>query len=90
MSSSEAARKLLLGDGTNKPKLEYFNIEGVAEQVRIALTIAEVPFDDVTIAFPDWVDKKPTTKHGQLPELILPSGKIITDSLAMLRLAGEA
>ena len=90
MSSSEAARKLLLGDGTTKPKLEYFNIEGVAEQVRIALSIAEVPFDDVTIAFPDWAAKKPTTKHSQLPELILPSGKIVTDSLAMLRLAGEA
>ena len=81
-SSSEAARKLLLGDGTTKPKL--------AAQVRIALTIAEVPFDDVTVAFPDWGAKKPTTKHGQLPELILPSGKIVTDSMAMLRLAGEA
>jgi glutathione S-transferase len=31
--------------------------------------------------------KRPTT---QLPELTLPSGRIVTDSMAMLRLAGEA
>ena len=40
MSSAEAARKLLLGDGTTPLKLEYFGIEGVAEQVRIALSVA--------------------------------------------------
>jgi len=89
MSSSEAARKLLIGD---KPlKLEYFAIEGVAEQVRIALAVADVPFDDVTVdASSEWAEKKPTTKYGQLPEMTLPDGTVITESMAMLRLAGEA
>jgi len=88
--NSEAARQLLLGDGSSRPKLEYFDIQGVAEQVRIALACADVPFDDVRVAFPDWSAKKATTQHGQLPELTLPDGTVATDSLAMLRLAGEA
>lgn len=90
MSSSEAARALLVGDGTKKAKLEYFAIEGVAEQVRIALSVADVPFEDVTLTFAEWQEKKPTTKYGQLPELTLPDGTVVTESMAMLRLAGEA
>mmetsp|Transcript_16050 Transcript_16050/g.34712 ORF Transcript_16050/g.34712 Transcript_16050/m.34712 type:complete len:243 (-) Transcript_16050:206-934(-) len=91
MSSSEAARNLLTGNGGTTPlKLEYFAIEGVAEQIRIALSVAGVPFDDVRIPFSEWPAKKPTTKYGQLPEMILPNGMIITESMAMLRLAGEA
>jgi glutathione S-transferase len=91
-SSTNAARDLLIGpDGSSaKPKLLYFGIEGVAEQVRIALSIANVPFDDVTFPFPEWSTIKPTTKYGQVPELTLPDGAVITDSQAMLRLAGEA
>jgi glutathione S-transferase len=87
-SSSEAARKLLIGD--KQLKLEYFAIEGAAEQVRIALSVADVPFDDATIDFSEWQTRKPTTKYGQLPEMTLPNGSIITESMAMLRLAGEA
>mmetsp|Transcript_4352 Transcript_4352/g.9689 ORF Transcript_4352/g.9689 Transcript_4352/m.9689 type:complete len:244 (-) Transcript_4352:123-854(-) len=89
-SNIDQARKLLIGDGITPLKLEYFAIEGVAEQVRIALAVAEVPFDDVRIGFSDWAVKKPTTKYGQLPEMILPDGDVITESMAMLRLAGEA
>lgn len=89
-SSIQEARQLLLGDGTTPLKLHYFNIEGVAEQVRIALSLANVPFDDIHIPFSEWPAKKPTTKYGQLPEMTLPNGHIITESMAMLRLAGEA
>ena len=89
-SSSEAARKLLVGDGTTPLKLEYFAIEGVAEPVRIALSIANIPFQDITFPFIEWSAKKPTTKYGQLPEMTLPNGDVITESMAMLRLAGEA
>jgi len=88
--SSESARQLLIGDGKAPLKLEYFAIEGVAEQVRIALTVAGISFDDVGIPWGDWQNKKPTTKYGQMPELTLPNGTIITDSGAMLRLAGAA
>jgi len=88
--SSESARQLLIGNGKAPLKLEYFAIEGVAEQVRITLTVAGIPFDDVGIPWGDWQNKKPTTKYGQMPELTLPNGTIITDSGAMLRLAGAA
>lgn len=80
----------LLTSGANPLKLEYFDIEGVAEQVRIALSVANVPFEDVRIKFPDWATLKPTKKHLQLPEMILPDGTVVTDSMCMLRLAGEA
>ncbi|KAL7505080.1 hypothetical protein ACHAWX_000599 [Stephanocyclus meneghinianus] len=82
------ARSLLTG--STPLKLEYFNIEGVAEPVRIALSVASIPFDDVRIAFDEWSSKKPTTKHGVLPEMTLPGGEVVTDSMAMLRLVGEA
>lgn len=89
--SIEAARKLLIGgDGAVPLKLEYFAIEGVAEQIRIALSVADVPFDNATFPFSEWSSKKPTTKYGQVPEMTLPDGTLITESAAMLRLAGEA
>lgn len=88
--SAEAARQLLLGDGSTPLKFEYFNIEGAGEPVRIALSVAGVPFDDVQVTWPEWQAKKPTTKHGVLPEMILPDGTVVTESMAMLRLAGEA
>mmetsp|Transcript_12850 Transcript_12850/g.23096 ORF Transcript_12850/g.23096 Transcript_12850/m.23096 type:complete len:241 (-) Transcript_12850:175-897(-) len=89
--SIEAARELLIGNGTTPLKLEYFAIEGVAEPVRIALSVADVPFDDVGIDFKDWFStKKATTKYGVVPEMTLPDGSLVTESKAMLRLAGEA
>jgi len=88
--SSEAARKILIGDGATPLKLEYFAIEGAAEQVRIALSVAGVPFDDVTFPFSEWPTKKLTTKYGVVPEMTLPDGSAVTESMAMVRLAGEA
>lgn len=88
--STEAARNLLIGDGSAPLKVMYFAIEGVAEQVRVALAVADVPFEDVLVQFKDWGTIKPTTKHGVMPEMTLPSGEILTESMAMLRLAGEA
>ena len=80
----------LLTAGDGKLSLHYFSIEGVAEQVRITLSVAGIPFEDVRVPFSEWQTKKPTTKYGQLPEMILPNGQLITESMAMLRLAGEA
>jgi len=89
MTQPQSAHDLLTsGDG--KLSLHYFSIEGVAEQVRIALSVASIPFEDVQVPFSEWQTKKPTTKYGQLPEMILPNGQLITESTAMLRLAGEA
>jgi glutathione S-transferase len=86
---TQSARDLLTSGG-GKLQLIYFPIEGVAEQVRIALSVAGIPFDDIHVPFSEWPTKKPTTKYGQLPEMILPNGQLITESMAMLRLAGEA
>lgn len=80
----------LLTSGDGKLSLHYFSIEGVGEQVRIALSLAGIPFEDIRVPLSEWQTKKPTTKYGQLPEMILPSGQLITESMAMLRLAGEA
>lgn len=80
----------LLTSGDGKLSLHYFAFEGVAEQVRIALSVAGIPFEDIRVPFSEWQTKKPTTKYGQLPEMILPNGQLITESMAMLRLAGEA
>lgn len=88
MTKTTAYDLLTAGDG--KLQLHYFAIEGVAEQVRIALSIGGIPFEDIHVNSPDWKAKKPTTKYGQLPEMILPNGQLITESMAMLRLAGEA
>ena len=82
------ARALLTGPAP--VKLEYFPIGGVAEPIRVALSIAEIPFDDVRIPPDQWAAKKPTTKHGVMPEMTLPDGTVVTDSMAMLRLVGES
>lgn len=73
---------------SNTPvKLEYFDIAGAAEKVRLALVVSGVSFDDVRISFPDWPARKSTAKYGQLPIMTLPDGKEIYQSDAMLHWA---
>lgn len=66
-------------------KLTYFDIQGVAEKVRLALVLQDVPFEDERIKWPAWAEMKPTTKYGQLPLLTIDGKKTITQSDAMLR-----
>uniref|UniRef100_A0A7S2WA57 Glutathione transferase n=1 Tax=Eucampia antarctica TaxID=49252 RepID=A0A7S2WA57_9STRA len=70
-------------------KLEYFNIAGRAEKVRLALVLAGIPFEDIRIKSPDWPTRKATAKYGQLPIMTLPSGEEVYQSDAMLRYAGS-
>ena len=71
-------------------KLSYFDIEGVAEPVRLALTLAGIDFEDIRIKFPDWPELKAKTPYGQLPILELNgNGKLHTQSGAMLRFCGR-
>ena len=90
------ARDLLAGPaaaaqgGGKKLTLEYFNIVGVAERVRLALALNGVPFDDVRVAFADWKERKKTARYGQLPCMTLPDGREVYQSDAMLRTAGAA
>jgi len=75
------------GDG-EEVKLTYFDIEGVAEKVRLALTLNGVEFTDERIKFPEWAALKPTTKYGQLPVMTI-GDKAIAQSGAMLRWAAK-
>jgi glutathione S-transferase len=71
-------------------KLTYFDIEGVAEAVRLALLISGTPFDDVRVQFQDWPAMKPTTPNGQLPIMTIggDDANVKTQSKAMLRWVG--
>ena len=50
-----------------KIKVTYFNFEGAAEKVRLALAMTHTPFEDEHVSFADWAAVKPTLKYRQLP-----------------------
>eukprot|EP00927_Polykrikos_kofoidii_P020355 TRINITY_DN1963_c0_g1_i4.p1 TRINITY_DN1963_c0_g1~~TRINITY_DN1963_c0_g1_i4.p1 ORF type:complete len:218 (+),score=43.98 TRINITY_DN1963_c0_g1_i4:68-721(+) len=68
--------------------LTYFDIEAVAEKVRLALVMTGTDFEDKRIKFDEWTALKPTTPFGQLP-LLQVDDKVWTQSYAMLRWAGK-
>jgi len=70
-------------------KLENINIAGVAEKIRLALVVADIPFEEVRVNFADWPKRKATAKYGQLPIMTLPSGEEVHQSDAMLRYVGS-
>lgn len=76
---------------TNFPKikLSYFNIEGSAEKVRLALVAQGIPFEDQRITFPEWAEVKSTAKFGQVPLMYINDGNAIGQSYAMLRYVGR-
>jgi len=69
--------------------LTYFNIQGVGEKVRLALTLGQVPFTDTRVPFPEWPAMKPTTPYGQLPLMTIDDEPPFAQSAAMLRYAGK-
>ena len=75
---------------SNTIKLTYFDIEGVAEAVRLALVLSGTPFEDVRVQFPDWPAMKPSTPNGQLPIMTIggDDANVKTQSKAMLRWVG--
>lgn len=72
---------------TPKIKLTYFDIEGVAEPIRLAFILGGVPFEDDRIAFSEWGALKPKTPAGSLPVMTIDDGPMKTQSGAMLRWA---
>ena len=72
-----------------KLKLTYFNIEGAAEKVRLALKLGGLAFEDARVDFPNWPALKPTTPYGQVPLLEIDDGPPVTQSFAMLRYVGR-
>ena len=74
---------------TPKIKLTYFDIEGVAEPIRLAFALAGVDFEDDRVKFPQWAELKPKTPHGTLPIMTIDDGPVIVQSQAMLRYAAS-
>ena len=70
-------------------KLFYFDIEARGEPVRLALSLAKVPFEDNRVKFDEWAAFKPKTPSGQLPVLQVDDGPMRTQSMAMVRWIGS-
>lgn len=68
-----------------KIKISYFNIEGAAEKVRLALIAQGIPFEDHRIGMPEWEVLKPIAKFGQVPLMYINDGAPVGQSYAMLR-----
>jgi len=69
-------------------KLTYFDIQGVAEKVRLALVLGKIPFEDVRVQMADWPALKASTPYGQLPMMSIDGAEPMAQSDAMLRYAG--
>lgn len=78
-------------------KLYYYSATGKAQQIRLALAAADIEFEDVfaTCGFPpseeqklEWrkLGKNTTTN---IPMLVMPDGKVYTQSAAVLRVVGR-
>jgi len=71
-------------------KLTYFNIEGLAEKIRLALIIGKYEFEDIRINFDEWQSLKNNTPYGQLPILNLQNNNnTYAQSNAILRYVGK-
>ena len=71
-----------------RTKLEYFDIKGVGEKVRLAFALNGIEFDDVRVGRKAWPDRKASARYGQLPIMTLPDGTEVYQSDAMLRYVG--
>lgn len=61
----------------------------IATKSRLALTLANVPFEDVRVSSANWPELKPTLPYGQLPVLLMGDGSPLrAQSGAMLRWIG--
>ena len=71
-------------------KLTYFNIEGLAEKIRLALKIGKCDHEDIRINFNEWNDIKKNTPCGQLPMINIDGiEEPIAQSGAILRYVGK-
>ena len=74
-------------------KLSYFNIQGPAEKIRLALSIGKIPFEDKRIAMPgqseEWKEMKPNMPFGKVPVLEIDGKEMVSQSDALLRYAGR-
>jgi glutathione S-transferase len=73
-----------------KVTLTYFDFAGSrGEECRLALHLADVPFEDERITFDAWPARKATTPFGALPVLTVEGHPPIAQTNAILRLVGH-
>jgi glutathione S-transferase len=72
-----------------KIKLSYFDIEGIAEKIRLALKIGGLEFEDERFSFAQWPELKAKSPFGALPIMTIDDSPPITQSYAMLRYIGR-
>lgn len=79
-------------DDAKPLKLHYFRGYGRAEAIRLALTYAKVPYENVYYAFGGEDHQKAKTsgnlEFGQFPVLELQDGKFLAQSFSILRYVG--
>eukprot|EP00899_Mesostigma_viride_P021464 jgi/Mesvir1/29319/Mv01575-RA.1 len=69
-------------------KLTYFDIKGRAEGARLALTIGNIPFQDVRVTREEFLAMKPNLPFGSLPTIEV-DGQTFAQSNAILRYTGK-
>lgn len=72
--------------------LYYLPLRARAEPIRMVLEYGGVPYNDVTVSMQEWPTlktNKTIAPFGQLPSMQLPSGEIIAESGAIIRLAAK-
>jgi len=75
-------------------KLTYFGITGLGEPIRVALTLAGIPFEDDKLGGEAWGEKKKDPKYAncQMPIFEITEGgatTMMTQSRAILRYIGQ-
>jgi glutathione S-transferase len=80
----------IVEDLMSKPKVTYFDIAGSrGEEVRLALTIAGVAFDDIRLDREAFAKAKPDLPFGSVPTFEMEGLGVIGQSNAILRLIGR-
>ena len=70
-------------------KLSYFNLEGLAEPIRLMFKIANVEFEDHRFSFEEWPALKATFPNGSVPVLTNPKDDMVmTQSNGILKYFG--
>ena len=81
---AKAPKKMGAGKGL---KLEYFDLHGRTLSIRMLLWYTNMPFEDERLTFEQFGANKGAGKYpfGSVPELTLPDGKVLYQSLAITR-----
>jgi len=69
-------------------KLQYFNIRGRGETIRLIFHAAGQKFEDSRIEFKDWATRKNDFKHGKIPVLDIDNERL-NQSVAIIQYLGS-